>query len=119
MSSNPYDPPTAETKVNGTTKGFRWRVIPVALTALFGGLAILAGVNLLGHTLWALVAGDDHMSLPFALWPLLTAIATILLGSLWLASAKAWWRGRWSVAIAITALVLAMFGMMPLILPTE
>jgi len=107
---NPYASPVAEVPQAGDArKRFRWRVIPVTLLCVFGGLALVARVIILGTNVWWRIRNPDAADLgigptvPMLVGDLFALIAV----GLWLLTALRLWQGRWWSAAA--AFLLAVF----------
>lgn len=110
---NPYASPAAELPLAGDArKRFRWRVIPVTLLCIFGGLGLVARVMILGNNVLWRIRNPDAADLgvgptvPMLVGDLFALVAV----GLWLLTAIRLWQGRWwSAAAAFSAAVFLLF----------
>ena len=69
---------------------------------LIAVVLLLGGLNLMAFSIWWMCGGDENITFTFAQVPFFVSLGALLLGSVWLICAWAWWRGRWRLAGALT-----------------
>ncbi len=110
---NPYASPAAEVpEAGGARKRFRWRVIPVMLLFVFGGLSLVGRTTVLGaNVLWR-IRNPDAMDVGVgSTVPMLVGdLFAVIAAGLCLLTALRLWQGRWwSAGVAFLAAAFLFF----------
>ncbi len=130
MSDNPYQPPPIEkstlglrSELDGQPARFRWRLIPTLFLGIVGGIALIIGTVGLCVTIYRIfianLFAEGTQASPFTFYPhktsmILECVNSILLGTLWILAARAFWKQVFKKGVAFV--VYGLLGMLCLTL---
>ncbi len=104
---NPYQSPAVHVLQDELPSGdkqskprwFRWRVIPVTLLYIFGGMLLVAGVARVVILVWLAFRERIFQDAEYGYFLMAltcsSSLLYILAGSLAVVAGRAWWKGRW------------------------